>query len=434
MIEKIRNVLILSGIIALSACATINPIVKIDFDFDSSLYLPHDKNILQLPLSPKEVASLLKTLLREERAENIIQETGYLFENTKDNKNCLEARNIVKSQVLNSFRANNIVQYRSIDRNGPFIDRGVTSDCAQLTITEPDKDTIFIQAHFYRNINFKSKIAIFIQPIENGSEVLITGRPEFKNGVSSGIGNSIGTNYLEDVTGRAEYYKVASLRTSLIELSEENWSKPNRPIINEDESDSLILKSSGSGFFISDQGYMITNFHVVDGCKKILVGNDNAKIISTDKVNDLAILQTNVTPKSYLNLSNETLNLSQKILVYGFPLSGILGANISVTDGIISSLSGIREDYSNFTISAPIQAGNSGGPVVNEKNEAVGVVVASLNNSYLKEVLGTESQNVNFGIRSSIVKNMLEANNIKFNQNLNEGNPALATILLSCMK
>ena len=74
----------------------------------------------------------------------------------------------------------------------------------------------------------------------------------------------------------------------------------------------------------------------------------------------------------------------------------------------------MQGDYSQFRITAPIQAGNSGGPIVNVKGEVIGVTVSTLNNLYLEKQKGIHSQNVNFGIRSMLLTNMLEAKGVEF--------------------
>lgn len=120
----------------------------------------------------------------------------------------------------------------------------------------------------------------------------------------------------------------------------------------------------------------------------------------------------------------------------GYPLVSLLGENLSATSGEISSLSGFKGDYSQFTISAPIQPGNSGGPIVNENNEVVGVVVSTLDNVALASEKGIVSQNVNFGIRVSLLLNILSAYGISLpdTKKGSQTNFQKTTKLLACYK
>ena len=107
-----------------------------------------------------------------------------------------------------------------------------------------------------------------------------------------------------------------------------------------------------------------------------------------------------------------------------------------VAKGSISSLSGMQGDYSRFTITAPIQPGNSGGPIVNPQGQVVGVVVATLDNLVLAERAGIQSQNVNFGIRSSLLASMLDANGVSYATNTETSSSAYLTVtkFLACYK
>jgi S1-C subfamily serine protease len=198
------------------------------------------------------------------------------------------------------------------------------------------------------------------------------------------------------------------------------------------------LSATGTGFVVAKQGYIATNYHVIKDCKIIQVGNSEAEIIGIDAVNDLALIKTNETYSRSATLSFGAVKLSDDISIYGYPLSGLFGDNISVTEGIVSALSGIHGDHGKFRITAPIQPGNSGGPIINNVGQVIGVVVSTLDNIYLQEVAGIQSQNVNFGIRVSLLINMLESKNIPVNEeknkNLDINHFSKITKLLNCYK
>ena len=168
--------------------------------------------------------------------------------------------------------------------------------------------------------------------------------------------------------------------------------------------------SSGSGFFINNKGYFVTNNHVVKGCKqsKITFKGESidAEIIATDQTLDLALMKANVKPKNYLNLSDEPPEKLQKIYVAGYPFGKGLSDDLKLTQGIISSVKGYKDNSNQIQIDAAINSGNSGGPIVNEDGDLVGVAVSGLNKS--------KSEGIAFGIKSAAVKNFLDVNKIKY--------------------
>jgi S1-C subfamily serine protease len=101
-------------------------------------------------------------------------------------------------------------------------------------------------------------------------------------------------------------------------------------------------------------------------------------------------------------------------VVVGFPLRGLLAAEATVTSGEVSALAGLRNDNRHLTISAPVQPGNSGGPLLDSSGNLVGVIVSKLNAQQVAQVTGDIPQNVNFAIKSSVARNFLEANGVDF--------------------
>ncbi len=166
----------------------------------------------------------------------------------------------------------------------------------------------------------------------------------------------------------------------------------------------IHLEASGTGFFITKDGYMIFNHHVVAGAVLVKVLRKGelleARVIRTDPANDLALLKvqvsSDVTP---LPLgSSRSVRLGDPVITVGFPRPGIQGQEPKLTKGDISSLSGVRDTPHEFQISNPIQPGNSGGALVDQSGNVVGVVVATLRGG----------QNVNYAIKSAYLKAMLE--------------------------
>lgn len=148
----------------------------------------------------------------------------------------------------------------------------------------------------------------------------------------------------------------------------------------------------GSGFLISKDGYVITNYHVIDGAKKISVKGINgdystsleASVISFDVVNDIAILKINSSLITFTNppysiVSSKSVKQGESVFALGYPITDLMGEEIKVTNGIINSKSGYKGGISQFQFSAAVQPGNSGGPLFNEKGDVIGIVSAKLN-------------------------------------------------------
>jgi S1-C subfamily serine protease len=179
----------------------------------------------------------------------------------------------------------------------------------------------------------------------------------------------------------------------------------------------MINASSGTGFAISKKGHLITNYHVIKGCQKVRIHNKStvieANVINFDPQNDLALIKGNFIPNQVLSISNDQTNLLQDIYVAGFPFGKRISTSIKITKGIVSSLTGVGNNYSNFQIDAAIQPGNSGGPILNDKGNVIGVAVAKLDLKYASRNFGVIPENTNFGIKSSVIKSILEGENIK---------------------
>lgn len=170
-------------------------------------------------------------------------------------------------------------------------------------------------------------------------------------------------------------------------------------------------KWSGTGFALKD-GYIVTNYHVVDKAKSITIqgikGNFhisyNAKVVGVDKTNDLALLKISDTSFSgFCNIpysvSSNTSDVGEEIFVLGYPLTSTMGDEIKLTTGVISSKSGFQGDVALYQISAPIQPGNSGGPLFDTKGNVIGIVSAK----------HTGAENVGYAIKTMYLRNLVES-------------------------
>jgi len=175
--------------------------------------------------------------------------------------------------------------------------------------------------------------------------------------------------------------------------------------------------ATGTGFLFSSSDYVITSYHVVHGSKSISVrftsGEQiDASIAVKDTNNDIAILKLSKSPTSRQNTitlgDSTSVKTGDRVFTYGFPLVDLLGhQEPRYSEGFVNSLSGISNDPRLFQVSIPIQPGNSGGPVFNEKGELIGIATSSIDSVQTQKVFGSIPQNVNFAIKSSYINSLL---------------------------
>ncbi len=191
-------------------------------------------------------------------------------------------------------------------------------------------------------------------------------------------------------------------------------SPPSTP--QQPNSQQVINASSGSGFAVSSSGHIITNHHVIDGCERVRIHDQGksivAYVITYDPGNDLALLKGDFRPSTVLPVSNETPELLQDVYVAGYPFGRSISTSIKVTKGIISSLTGLGNNFSNIQIDAALQPGNSGGPILNNLGNVVGVAVAKLDLKKVLEDFGVVPEATNFGIKANVVKSLLQSNRV----------------------
>ena len=174
--------------------------------------------------------------------------------------------------------------------------------------------------------------------------------------------------------------------------------------------DSDNLQASGSGFFVSADGYLVTNNHVVKGARRVKVEMGTniypASVVSVNTDDDLALLKVDghFTP---LHISKEDVQLGDSVFTIGFPDIDLQGTQPKYTDGKISSLSGLKDDPNEYQISVPVQPGNSGGPLADTAGNVRGVVVARLNDFAALRSMGSLPQNVNYAVKGKLLREFL---------------------------
>ena len=171
--------------------------------------------------------------------------------------------------------------------------------------------------------------------------------------------------------------------------------------------------SSGTGWPIA-QGYVVTNYHVVEERKNISIhtvsGNIlKASLFKADKKNDIALLKVHTPDKLplALPLSSEEEKLGAKVFTIGYPHPDLMGSKPKLTSGTISSLWGIRDDPRTYQISVPVQAGNSGGPLINMQGQVTGIVTSKLSAVKIFDWTGDLPQNVNYALKTHYLNELL---------------------------
>lgn len=175
-------------------------------------------------------------------------------------------------------------------------------------------------------------------------------------------------------------------------------------------------RGSGSGVAISSD-LLLTNHHVVDGCRSIRVGaeGDEATTLASDAEADLALLRTGAPHERFVSISPARMaQLGEPVVAAGFPLGNLLGS-LNVTTGSVSADTGAGGDRRLFQLTAPVQPGSSGGPVLDSRGRLLGIVVSRLNDAATLRAAGLVAQNVNFAIQPGVIREFLDRNDVHYN-------------------
>jgi S1-C subfamily serine protease len=171
--------------------------------------------------------------------------------------------------------------------------------------------------------------------------------------------------------------------------------------------------STGTGFFITESGYVVTNHHVVEGATELQIRTVRgetfpARLVRLDRANDLAIIKADAKAPALAIVRSSTIRRGDSVFTLGYPNTQMQGFSIKFTDGSVSSLAGIRDEPNTFQISVPVQPGNSGGPLLNKDGNVVGVVVAKLNAATSIQMGAGIPEAVNYAIKSNYLLELIE--------------------------
>jgi len=224
---------------------------------------------------------------------------------------------------------------------------------------------------------------------------------------------SIGRNYegfqqetiflVQESTNTAFYTRPDGQRIQLIKIYSASKS------VSFESSHNVTKSWTGTGFALNNN-YVVTNYHVIENATNITLTGVNgsfstkysASIAATDKKNDLALLKLNSNaniPNIPYSVNTTTSDVGEEVFVLGYPLTATMGDEIKLTTGVISSKSGFQGDISQYQISAPIQPGNSGGPLFDSKGNIIGIVSAK----------HAGAENVGYAIKTSYLKTLVES-------------------------
>jgi S1-C subfamily serine protease len=229
------------------------------------------------------------------------------------------------------------------------------------------------------------------------------------------------------------------LAREISRLKKQNQSKSEQVAKTPSPKKSPPPKSgtTGSGFFVSKLGHIITNEHIVRQCGSVTVGDNAEKqvtalVLGKDQSNDLALLRISSTQQSSAEtlslisklgaqklglklvplasgglMRSDDIELGESVLVAGYPYGELYSNTIKVTGGMVSAVKGMGDDSGQFQMDAAVQPGNSGGPIYDENGNIVGVVISQLNKLKVAKAIGSLPENVNFGIKASTVRQFL---------------------------
>jgi S1-C subfamily serine protease len=178
-------------------------------------------------------------------------------------------------------------------------------------------------------------------------------------------------------------------------------------------------ESSGTGIVVSAAGDVLTANHVVEDCAEVHVQRpgspmETATLVDHDEANDLALLRLPDGAKSFASFrGGKGVRVGDGVMVVGYPLLGILSDEASVATGVVSALSGEDNDSRFLQITAPVQSGNSGGPLVDGAGDVVGLVTSKLDAMAVAQATGDVPQNVNFAVKESVAQSFLDSRGIE---------------------
>ena len=280
-------------------------------------------------------------------------------------------------------------------------------------ITEGRSNVYFVYKNVYRRMTCTSMMC------KKGDGTLK--KIAYSRGEALAIANPEYAKKLEeDKKKREEERKKAEKKRK--EEEKRKAEKPKDQDKKESQSSeinpNLIAIGSGTGFYINNKGYALTNNHVVEICEQVITIIEGKKIlfniVATDQVTDIGLIKSNYKVSGYLNIETDGAKLGEDVIAVGYPLAGRLSDSVKITKGIVSALSGIGNNSAQIQIDAALQPGNSGGPILNKSGDVVGIASAGLNKLLMAKEAKYIPENVNFAVATPSIATFLKTKKIKY--------------------
>jgi len=172
------------------------------------------------------------------------------------------------------------------------------------------------------------------------------------------------------------------------------------------------VSSTGTGFYVGSR-VLVTAHHVIADCDRILLaGGAELSIVASDSDLDVAALYTPDPSPRWLSFAEGDLRLGLRVHAAGYPYYSIAGTSLNLTGGNVSALAGVDDDRRFFSFTAPVQPGNSGGPLIDARGGVLGLVVARLSEDFIVETTGSLPQNVNYALAEGELAGFLRENGV----------------------
>jgi S1-C subfamily serine protease len=278
-----------------------------------------------------------------------------------------------------------------------FFATAVTGEMAVITLPPPAMEQ-FRKAHL---MSAMGKGQVFQFNLTNTGQLLPTIANCYAKSKAAGVANA--GDFTVPIVKPVASAKPDLPKAAAAPATTASVSKPAK-----------LTDVTGTGFVVSTSGHVVTNHHVIDGCVGDIQGKlaggtaTTLRTVSVDEANDLALLQTSTPVGESASIRGIAVRSGDAVIAIGYPFHGLLTSDFTVTTGIVSSLSGLLNDTRRLQISAPVQPGNSGGPLLDSSGYVIGVVTSKLNGLKFAKLTGDLPENINFAIKTGALRDFLD--------------------------
>jgi S1-C subfamily serine protease len=285
----------------------------------------------------------------------------------------------------------------TFDGQQPFNVHGVPLDTHLVSVPMPANSSLIAQFRKAKGMTAFTQGQLFQFSLNQTGQLL----PSLVNCVEN-----VKKNGVSNAGEFAVVIPKPAITKPVVATAQESGSPP--------ETSAKTGNQTGTGFVISNNGHVVTNQHVVDGCVSDIQGNLSGeapvklRLVSSDETNDLALLQAPSPFKDVATIRDKAIRPGDSVMAIGYPFHGLLTSDFTVTTGIVSSLSGVLNDTRYLQISAAVQPGNSGGPLLDNSGQVVGMVAAKLNALKFAKATGNIPENINFAIKTGALRDFLD--------------------------